>query len=156
MSLRCSCRVEACSPDDAEIWVFGSLVPAHVERSDCPIHGREEGPLMSDNDLCELIGRLKHADYELQKAVEEAIRLMGCNLTEGEPIRLAIADLVDRLEAMRDALAKLPDERIREATKHTVEHVNSKDDGLLQTMRDAQKAQRAIDSRGTKPKEWQF
>jgi hypothetical protein len=117
MSLNCSCRVVACCPDDAELLAFGYQVSARFERSACSIHGREEGHLVNDNDLCELVGRLKHADYELRKAVKEATRLKGYDSAGGGPGCSEMADLAGRIEAVRVALAKLPVVGILEAIK---------------------------------------
>jgi hypothetical protein len=84
--------------------------------------------MSSDNDLCELGGRLEDAGNELQRAAEVAIRLMGYDPAGGEPGWPEMADLVDRLEAMRDALAKLPGKGISEAIKQAEEHMDEMSD----------------------------
>lgn len=105
--------------------------------------------MSSDNDLCELVGRLKHADYELRKAVEVAIRLKGLDPTGSELGWPEMDELVDRIEAVRVALAKLPVVGILEAIPQMADQ-----EALRQSMLDTAKAQREKDEAGKKPKEW--
>lgn len=84
--------------------------------------------MSSNNDLCELGGRIEDAADELKRASTVALRLLGDDPDSDDSRWPGMATLVDRLDAINRLLVELPGDEIKAAIKQAEAYLDDMDD----------------------------